>query len=191
MRSMGALRSDRLELRTLDASDAAFLESLYASAQVTRTLLRIQGPISLEEAKEFCQAPARTAGDLRFGAALKADGRLVALGSVRRHAETPSVATIGYSVVPALWGKGLGTELAVFLSSLPPVPWALELQATTLDDNPASGRVLAKLGFTVSKAGASEVDSRGNTRPVTRWVLCTRSREGAVGRRTPGRRGPA
>jgi hypothetical protein len=86
---MGVRRSDRLELRTLDASDAAFVESLYASAQVTRTPLRIQGPISLEEAKEFCQAPARTAGDLRFGAALKADGRLVALGSVRRHGRDP------------------------------------------------------------------------------------------------------
>src|ERR1051325_9304464 len=110
MRSMGVLRSDRLELRTLDARHAAFVESLYASAQVTRTLLRIQGPISLEEAKEFCQAPARTAGAFRFAAALKADGRLVALGSVRPPAEPPSVATIGYSVVPVLWGKGLGPE---------------------------------------------------------------------------------
>jgi ribosomal-protein-alanine N-acetyltransferase len=172
MRSMGALRSDRLELRTLDVSDAAFVESLYASAQVTRTLLRIQGPISLEEAKEFCQAPARTAGDFRFAAALKADGRLVALGSVRRHAETPSVAMIGYSVVPALWGKGLGTELAGLLVEFAAgALGALELQATTLDDNPASARVLAKLGFTVLRAGASEVDSRGNTRRVTRWAL--------------------
>ena len=175
---MGALRSDRLELRTLDASDAAFVESLYASAQVTRTLLRIQGPISLEEAKEFCQAPARTAGDLRFGAALKADGRLVALGSVRRHAETPSVATIGYSVVPALWGKGLGTELAGLLVGIAAgALGALEVQATTLDDNPASARVLAKLGFTVLRAGASEVDSLGNARRVTRWILSTRSRQ--------------
>jgi ribosomal-protein-alanine N-acetyltransferase len=169
---MVVLRSDRLWLRKLDASDAAFVESLYSSAQVTRTLPRIQGPISLEEAKEFRQAPTRTAGDLRFGAALKADGRLVALGSVRRRAETPSVATIGYSAVPAIWGKGLWTELAGLLVEFAAgALGALELQATTLDDNPASARVLAKLGFTVLKAGASEVDSRGNARRVTRWAL--------------------
>ena len=46
-----ALRSDRLELRMLNASDAKFVESLYAHPQVTRTLLRIQEPISLEEAR--------------------------------------------------------------------------------------------------------------------------------------------
>jgi hypothetical protein len=91
---MVVLRSDHLELRALDKSDAAFVESLYESAQVTRTLLRIQRPISFEEAKEFCHAPARAGGDRRFAAALNADGRLIALGSVRRHAEIPGVATI-------------------------------------------------------------------------------------------------
>jgi RimJ/RimL family protein N-acetyltransferase len=167
-----ALRSDRLELRRLDGGDAAFVESLYASAQVTRTLLRIQGPISIEEAREFCQAPATACGDHRFGAALQADGRLIALGSVRRHTELPGVATIGYSVVPAFWGQGFGTELASLLVEFAAGTLdAPEVRATTLDDNPASARVLQKLGFSVLEVGASEVDSRGDERRVTRWLL--------------------
>ena len=172
------LRSDRLELRGLDGGDATFVESLYANAQVTRTLLRIQEPISIEEAREFCQAPAAACGDHRFGAALRTDGNLIALGSVRRHTELPGVATIGYSVLPAFWGQGFGTELAALLVEFATdTLGAPEVRATTLDDNPASARVLEKLGFTVLEVGASEVDSRGDKRRVTRWFLHRRSRE--------------
>ncbi len=146
-----ALRSERLNLRRLDGGDATFVESLYASAQVTRTLLRIQGPISIEAAREFCQAPAAASGDHRFGR---------------------GVATIGYSVLPAFWGQGFGTELAALLVEFATgTLGAPEVRATTLDDNPASARVLVKLGFTVLEVGASEVDSRGDERRVTRWFL--------------------
>jgi RimJ/RimL family protein N-acetyltransferase len=173
-----ALRSDRLELRRLDGGDAAFVESLYARAQVTRTLLQIQGPISIEGAREFCQAPATACGDYRFGAALRSDGRLIALGSVRRHTELLGVATIGYSVVPALWGQGFGTELASLLVEFAAgTLGAPEVRATTLDDNPASARVLQKLGFSVLEVGASEIDSRGDERRVTRWRLHQRPRK--------------
>src|SRR5262245_44903905 len=87
-----ALRSDRLELRRLDERDAAFVESLYANPQVTRTLLRIQGPLSREEARELCRASETVAGEHRFGAALRSSGRLIALGTVHRHADRPGVA---------------------------------------------------------------------------------------------------
>jgi ribosomal-protein-alanine N-acetyltransferase len=167
-----ALRSDRLELRRLEEGDATFVESLYANARVTRTLLRIQGPISIEEAREFCQAPAAACGDHRLGGALQTDGNLVGVGSVRRHAELPGVATIGYSVLPAFWGRGFGTELAGLLAEFATGTLGVpEVRATTLDGNPASARVLEKLGFRILQAGASEVDSRGAERRVTRWGL--------------------
>jgi ribosomal-protein-alanine N-acetyltransferase len=166
----GELRSDRLELRPLEAGDAEFVRSVYASAQVTGTLLRIQRPLSVDEARDFCRAAA--AGDHRFGASRRGDGQLVALGTVRAHGEAPGVTSIGYSVLPAFWGQGLGTELAGLLVKFAVAGLgARQVRATTLDDNPASARVLEKLGFTVREAGASEVDSRGDARRVTRWVL--------------------
>jgi ribosomal-protein-alanine N-acetyltransferase len=162
------LRSARLELRGLDAGDAPFVKAFYADALVTRTLLRIQGPISIEEAREFCQpAPG---GDFRFGAALRTSGDLIALGGARRHAESSSLATIGYSVLPAFWGRGFGTELAALLVEFAmDTLGAVEVRATTLQDNPASARILEKLGFTVRESDACEVDSRGDERRVTRW----------------------
>ncbi|HKX04089.1 MAG TPA: GNAT family N-acetyltransferase [Methylomirabilota bacterium] len=166
------MRSARLELRGLDGGDAAFVESLYSNAQVTRTLLRIQGPISMETAREFCQATAAACGDHRFGAALQTDGKLIALGSVRGRTALPGVATIGYSVVPAFWGQGFGTELAGLLVEFATgTLGAREVRATTLDGNRASTRVLEKLGFAAVEVGASEVDSRGDERRVTRWCL--------------------
>lgn len=167
-----ALRSDRLELRRLEEGDATFVQSLYANARVTRTLLRIQGPISIEEAREFCQAPAAACGDHRLGPALRTDGNLIGVGSVRKHTELSGVATIGYSVLPAFWGEGFGTELAGLLVEFATGTLGIpEVRATTLDGNPASARVLQRLGFAVLQAGASEVDSRGDERLVTRWVL--------------------
>jgi RimJ/RimL family protein N-acetyltransferase len=156
----------------LEVQDAEFVEALYANTQVTQTLLRIQRPLSTEEAREFCRIPAAACGDHRLGAVLQADGRLVALGSVRPHTEVPGAVSIGYSVLPAFWGQGLGTELAALLVKFAVVALgALEVRATTLDDNPASGRVLEKLGFTPLEPGTSEVDSRGDERRVTRWGL--------------------
>jgi len=148
------------------------VESLYANAQVTRTLLRIQGPISIEEAREFCQASSAAGGDHRFGAALQTGGPLIALGSVRGHTERPGVASIGYSVLPAFWGQGFGTELARLLVEFGVGTLGTrEVRATTLVDNPVSARVLEKVGFTPVELAACEVDFRGDQRRVTRWCL--------------------
>jgi ribosomal-protein-alanine N-acetyltransferase len=177
MRPTIVLQSERLVLRTLDGDDAKFVEALYANGQVTRTLLRIRGPISVEEAREFCQAPAAACGDHRFGAALQPSGNLIALGSVRRHTERPDVATIGYSVLPAFWGQGFGTELAALLVEFATGSLgALEVHVTTLDDHAPSAGILTKLGFRVVEVGTCEVDSRGDDHRVTRWLLQGRSR---------------
>jgi proline dehydrogenase len=176
MRPTVVLQSERLVLRTLDGVMPSSWKRC-TNGQVTRTLLRIQGPISVEEAREFCQAPAAACGDHRFGAALQPSGNLIALGSVRRHTEPPDVATIGYSVLPAFWGQGFGTEMAALLVEFATGSLgALEVHATTLDDHAPSAGILTKLGFRVVEVGACEVDSRGDDRRVTRWLLQGRSR---------------
>jgi ribosomal-protein-alanine N-acetyltransferase len=166
------LRSDRLELRPLDRTHAAFVEALYASSEVTRTLLRIQGPISSREAHELCETPLAASGEHRFVAALRATDRPVGLGNIRLQTSTSGVASIGYSVLPAFWRQGIGTELAGLLVEFAfGTLDAIETRATTLDKNTASARVLEKLGFAVLEVKAREIDSRGDERRVTRWYL--------------------
>ena len=145
------------------------MESLYADARVTRTLLRIQEPISAVRARALCR---EEPGDHRLGAVLEADGRLVGLGSVRQSPERPEVVTIGYSLLPAFWNQGLGTELAGRLVEFATRTLGVrEVRATTLDEHAVSARILEKVGFRIRVAGVSEVDSRGAARRVTRWVL--------------------
>jgi hypothetical protein len=87
-----------------------------------------------------------------------------------------------------IWNQGFGTELVSLLVEFATgTLGAREVHATTLDDNPASARVLEKLGFTVREVGASEVDSRGCERRVTRWVLQWAAEPQA---RPPARRWP-
>jgi hypothetical protein len=115
------LRSDRLELRMLEASDAEFVESLYANPKVTQTLLQIQRPISIEEAHEFCQVPAAASGDVprfRLAQAHRPGQR------PQPHRVGPGVATIGYSVLPAFWGQASVRNWPASWSSSQRVPSA-------------------------------------------------------------------
>jgi RimJ/RimL family protein N-acetyltransferase len=159
----------------LNEEDAAFVESLYADARVTRTLLRIQEPISAEQARDFCRKAPEPGGHW-LGAVLEAEDRLVGLGSVWQNPARPEVATIGYSLLPAFWRQGLGTGLAACLVEFATRALGVrEVRATTLHDHVTSARVLQKVGFQIRTAGTSEVDSRGAERLVTRWVLHTES----------------
>jgi RimJ/RimL family protein N-acetyltransferase len=147
------------------------VRSLYAHEQVTRALAQITGAITIDEAREFCQPPE---GKRRFGAALLTDGSLIGVGSVR---DQPGIATIGYTLLPAFWGQGFGTELGGLLIDFATgTLGAQQVRATTRHDNPASARVLEKLGFGVTEADVPEVDSRGIEQRVTHWSFAPSGR---------------
>jgi Acetyltransferase (GNAT) domain len=172
------LRSDRLELRMLEASDAEFVESLYANPKVTQTLLQIQRPISIEEAHEFCQVPAAASGAHRLGAALQVGASSSPWAASAATPSRPRCSNDWVLSPPCVLGSGFGTELADLLVEFAAgALGAFEVRAMSLDENRASARVLEKLGFTVLEVGASELDSRGDKRCVTRWVRHRRSRQ--------------
>ena len=159
MRSTVVPRSDRLDLRPLVGTDAGFIESLYASADVTRTLLRIQRPISIHEAREFCTTPSAAAGEHRLVAVLRANDQPVGVGTLRIHAMPADRASIGYTVLPTFWRQGIGTELAALLVDYAvQVLGAVEIRATTLDET-SPPRVC-------SKSSGLRSWRRGRARPI-------------------------
>jgi uncharacterized protein YndB with AHSA1/START domain len=177
-----ALRSDRLELRRLDDRDAEFVEALYADARVTRALLQIPQPISRAQALEFCRA---RPNDDRFGAVLIPSGQLVALGTVRRSPERHDVATIGYSVLPAFWNQGLGTELAGLLVEFATGGLGLARSARRPSRITAPRRGFSRSSASWSaRPGTPKRISRGEPRRVTRWVLHTQQMDGGRMART-------
>ncbi len=84
---------------------------------------------------------------------LKEDDTAVLCGSVgfKGPPNTQGMVEIGYSVIPEYQGRGIASEMVDALSR-----WALScpeiqlVEAEVLTDNPASMRVLEKVGFTQS-----------------------------------------
>lgn len=73
---------------------------------------------------------------------------------------------IGYGLGPAVWGQGLATEaVGALVVHLHAGPAVRTVTAQTAVDNPASARVLSKLGFRQVGRGHSEEDG-----PLSLWA---------------------
>jgi [ribosomal protein S5]-alanine N-acetyltransferase len=85
---------------------------------------------------------------LRFAIVLRSNNQLV--GSAGFHSVSPEnrTAEMAYDLAPGVWGKGIATHVCAQL-----VQWAhadvglLRVQATALDSNTRSARVLQRCGF--------------------------------------------
>ena len=88
------------------------------------------------------------ASPIRFAIALKSDNRLVGTAGFHTVSSVNQTAELAYDLVPELWGKGIATAVCAEL-----VTWAhtctktLRVQATVLESNKRSARVLDRLSF--------------------------------------------
>ena len=90
------------------------------------------------------------------------------LRSRRRPGHSPGTVEIGYAIAPAHFNRGYATAAVRSLLDLARAHPGIErLVANTPLDRPASGRVLAKAGFTLT----GEADDQHDGRPlrVHRW----------------------
>jgi RimJ/RimL family protein N-acetyltransferase len=77
---------------------------------------------------------------------------------------------IGYAIVPSVWGRGHATDAVRALVALARRdPAIARVIAHTPVDRPASGRVVAKAGFT--PAGEHADEHEGQLMRVIRWEL--------------------
>lgn len=85
---------------------------------------------------------------LRFAIADRANGQLVGTIGFHTVSAQNKTAELAYDLAPAVWGKGIATQLCNQL-----VPWAhaqaglVRVQATALESNTRSMRVLQRCGF--------------------------------------------
>lgn len=81
-------------------------------------------------------------------------------------------AELGYMFARAHWGRGYAPEIcaALVTEAFARYDWP-EIRAGVLEDNPASTRVLEKLGFAEISPGEGPVAARGRTLPLRRFRL--------------------
>lgn len=138
-------RTERLLLRPIWPEDASALFEAVADESVVRNLARVPWPYTPCDAAQFA-ACEHDEMHPNFMLMLRTDGapRLVgSCGLADRDGETE----LGYWLARSFWGQGLATEAARAVVSIAKALGHRKLVSGHFTDNPASGRVLRKVGF--------------------------------------------
>jgi RimJ/RimL family protein N-acetyltransferase len=157
------LDTPRLRLRPLTLADAAAVQRLAGEWEVADTTLAIPHPYE----DGLAEAWIATLVDLYarreqvvFAVTARSDSQLLgAMGLVLRHAHHR--AELGYWIGKPFWGRGYATEAGIAVLRYGFTTLALNrIHACHFARNPASGRVLEKIGM--KREGVSR-------QHVTRW----------------------
>ena len=145
-------RTERLLLRPGWREDAPALFRAIADEAIVRNLAMAPWPYSFADAEAFLmrERGPRDAACLIF---LRGEGapRLVGgigFGPLPRRGGEPPARELGYWIARPYWGRGFATEAgAALIANARETLRLPRLVAGHFADNPASGRVLRKLGF--------------------------------------------
>jgi RimJ/RimL family protein N-acetyltransferase len=139
-------RTKRLLLRPGFAEDAPVLAQAIADEAIVRNLATAPWPYCIRDAEAFLAAPRDPVlpSLLIFERTGEAPRLVGACGLGRR----PSGAVeLGYWIARPHWGRGIATEACTALIDVARALRLQSLEGSHFIDNPASGRVLEKLGF--------------------------------------------
>jgi RimJ/RimL family protein N-acetyltransferase len=138
------IRSERLFLRPAWPEDWEELLGLIADEKIVRNLARAPWPYRPDHARDFTARPQ----DQRlpnFFVSTAANGELI--GSVGLGRDDEGRTELGYWIARPHWGNGYAPEAARAVLRLAKTLGHRRVVAGHFVDNPASGRVLAKVGF--------------------------------------------
>ncbi|HKX92814.1 MAG TPA: GNAT family N-acetyltransferase [Sphingomicrobium sp.] len=139
-------RTPRLLLRPGFPEDAPALAAAIADEAIVRNLAVVPWPYSLRDAEAFLASPR----DPVLPSLLifeRTDGPPHLVGSCGLGRRPSGAVELGYWIARAAWGRGIATEAGTALLDIARTLGFRRLEASHFIDNPASGRVLEKLGF--------------------------------------------
>ncbi len=142
-------RTERLLLRPGWVEDAPALTNAFAREEVVMTLARAPWPYSVDDAVAYLGRD-RKAGEadlLIFQRTMGAPRLIGGIGLADRDGDLE----LGYWIVPSHWGLGFATEAGQAIVAMARDTLRIDrLVSGHFVDNPASGRVLSKLGFSAT-----------------------------------------
>jgi RimJ/RimL family protein N-acetyltransferase len=182
-------RTERLLLRPSWPEDARALLAAVAEEAIVRNLALVPWPYTADDARDF----AATQHPLHYPQFLlwqrtDADPQLVgACGLAQRR----GAAELGYWIARPYWGKGYASEAADAVVGIARALGHRRLVAGHFTDNPASGKVLRKIGFRpTQKVELRESKGRGQAVPCALYEIDLDGSDSADSQ-TPGmRHGP-
>ena len=157
-------RTSRLTLRPAWPEDASALAHAIAYEAVVTKLAMVPWPYTEAHAAAFLGRP-ETDTDLFRLVIAHEDGHARLIGGVGLHAAGDE-RELGYWFTPSSWGRGYATEAARSMVDIARHALGLRrLVSAYFLDNPASGRVLAKLGFRETGRELRPCAARGSPVP--------------------------
>jgi RimJ/RimL family protein N-acetyltransferase len=140
-------RTPRLLLRPGWIEDAPALTSAIAHEDVAFKLARLPWPYSVADAQWYLGLE-RGQGDVSFLIFVRTAAEPQLIGGIGIHDDEAGQPEIGYWIAPDHWGQGYATEAGHAVIDIARNGLRLpRLVSGHFIDNPASGRVLRKLGF--------------------------------------------
>jgi RimJ/RimL family protein N-acetyltransferase len=139
-------RTQRLLLRPGWAEDAPALAAAIADEMIVRNLATAPWPYRLRDAEAFLAQP-RDPVLPSFLVFERTDGEPRLVGSCGLGRRPSGAVELGYWIARPHWGRGYATEAGIALLEIARAMGLRSLEGSHFLDNPASGRVLEKLGF--------------------------------------------
>jgi RimJ/RimL family protein N-acetyltransferase len=139
-------RTPRLLLRPGFPEDAPALVGAIADEAIVRNLATAPWPYRIRDAEAFLAKPR----DPVLPALLifeRTDGAPRLVGSCGLGRRPSGAVELGYWIARSFWGRGFATEAGRALIDMARTLGFAQLEASHFIDNPASARVLDKLGF--------------------------------------------
>ena len=164
-------RTTRLLLRPGWAEDAPALVKAIADETIVRNLASAPWPFGLRDAEAFLAAPR----DPILPSLLifeRTDGDPLLVGACGLGRRPSGSVELGYWISRPHWGRGLASEAGLALVDMARALGIARLEASHFLDNPASGRVLEKLGFQPTGIIATRLScARGSEIPARYFRL--------------------
>lgn len=153
---MGAdppIPTERLLLRPLRLADIPWVQVTAGRREIADTMISIPHPFSARDAERYVRqrlAQARRGRGLAFGIWPRAEARFAGLVELRALDREHALAELSFWLAVPDWGRGyMGEALAALVGLSFQTLDLNRLYAYHMARNPASGRVLARLGFQV------------------------------------------
>jgi RimJ/RimL family protein N-acetyltransferase len=168
-----AVKTDRLILRAPGPADLESLVDLLGDYEVAKMLSRVPHPYDRDLGRQYLERSTARWENIdqadELGFHIDHDGELIGGLGFKKLQETPE---IGYWLGRPYWGKGYMSEALKAA-----IGWLFEntgharLACEAMTENPASLKVMEKMGFRqVGEVGCASV-SRGDTLPAIRTEM--------------------
>ena len=164
-------RTERLLLRPGWGEDAPALTTAIGNEAIVLNLAKVPWPYDVRDAEAYLNRD-RSEGEADFLIFMRTRGAPRLIGGIGIASDDLDM-VLGYWIVPSCWGLGFASEAGRAVIELAQHSLRIDrIVGRHFVDNPASGRVLEKLGF-VSDGTIDRLysEARGADAPAHRYTM--------------------